>query len=131
MKVFEEEYNPEAEIKDAILLASRRSTPPLEGKFDVDTVEIGVIGKENPAFRKMSREEVACSWNSSSRDRMIPLDHAGGAPRKPRGAFRDPPGPAQGRAGPQGQPVEIEDVVAALNVFGNSSKRRSRARMKR
>jgi proteasome alpha subunit len=30
-----------------------------EGKFDVDTVEIGVIGRENPVFRKMSKEEVA------------------------------------------------------------------------
>jgi len=30
-----------------------------EGKFDVDQVEIGVIGNANPVFVKMSREEVA------------------------------------------------------------------------
>jgi proteasome alpha subunit len=30
-----------------------------EGKFDVDQVEIGVIAKDTPVFRKMSRQEVA------------------------------------------------------------------------
>ena len=30
-----------------------------EGKFDVDQVEIGIIEKATPLFRKMSREEVA------------------------------------------------------------------------
>jgi proteasome alpha subunit len=59
MKVFEEEYNPESEIKDAILLGLKALHSATEGKFDVDTVEIGVIGKKSPAFRKMSREEVA------------------------------------------------------------------------
>jgi len=42
-----------------ILLGLKALHSATEGKFDVDTVEIGVIGKENPAFRKMSREEVA------------------------------------------------------------------------
>ena len=59
MKVFEEEYNPESEIKDVILLGLKALHSATEGKFDVDTVEIGVIGKANPVFRKMSKEEVA------------------------------------------------------------------------
>jgi len=59
MKVFEEEYNPGSPIKDAILLGLKALHSATEGKFDVDTVEIGVIEKMKPAFRKMSREEVA------------------------------------------------------------------------
>jgi proteasome alpha subunit len=59
MKVFEEEYNPESEIKDVILLGLKALHSATEGKFDVDTVEIGVIGCQNPVFRKMSKEEVA------------------------------------------------------------------------
>jgi len=59
MKVFEEEYNPESEIKDVILLGLKALHSATEGKFDVDTVEIGVIGRVNPVFRKMSKEEVA------------------------------------------------------------------------
>lgn len=59
MKVFEEEYNPESEIKDVILLGLKALHSATEGKFDVDTVEIGVIGRTIPVFRKMSKEEVA------------------------------------------------------------------------
>jgi proteasome alpha subunit len=59
MKVFEEEYNPETEIKDAIPLGLKALHSATEGKFDVDQVEIGVIVKANPVFRKMSRPEVA------------------------------------------------------------------------
>jgi len=59
MKVFEEEYNPELEVKDVILLGLKALHSATEGKFDVDTVEIGVIGCQNPVFRKMSKEEVA------------------------------------------------------------------------
>jgi proteasome alpha subunit len=59
MKVFEEEYNPESEIKDAIPLGLKALHSATEGKFDVDQVEIGMIGKKVPVFRKMSREEVA------------------------------------------------------------------------
>jgi len=59
MKVFEEEYNPDAEIKDAILLGLKALHSATEGKFDVDTVEIGVIGHENAMFRKMTKDEVA------------------------------------------------------------------------
>jgi proteasome alpha subunit len=59
MKVFEEEYNPESGVKDAIMLGLKALHSATEGKFDVDQVEIGVIGKDNALFRKMSREEVA------------------------------------------------------------------------
>lgn len=59
MKVFEEEYNPESPVKAAILLGLKALHSATEGKFDVDTVEIGVVSREKPAFRKMSREEVA------------------------------------------------------------------------
>jgi proteasome alpha subunit len=59
MKVFEEEYNPETEIKDAIPLGLKALHSATEGKFDVDQVEIGIIAKANPVFRKMSRQEVA------------------------------------------------------------------------
>jgi proteasome alpha subunit len=59
MKVFEEEYNPESEVKEVILLGLKALHSATEGKFDVDTVEIGLIGRENPVFRKMSKEEVA------------------------------------------------------------------------
>jgi proteasome alpha subunit len=59
MKLFEEEYNPDAEIKDAILLGLKALHSATEGKFDVDTVEIGLIESANPTFRKMSKDEVA------------------------------------------------------------------------
>ena len=59
MKVFEEEYNPETGIKDAIMLGLKALHSATEGKFDVDQVEIGVIAKDTPVFRKMSRQEVA------------------------------------------------------------------------
>jgi proteasome alpha subunit len=59
MKVFEEEYNPESEIKDVIPLGLKALHSATEGKFDVDQVEIGMIAKANPVFMKMSRQEVA------------------------------------------------------------------------
>jgi len=59
MKVFEEEYSSETEIKDAIPLGLKALHSATEGKFDVDQVEIGVILKATPVFRKMSRQEVA------------------------------------------------------------------------
>jgi proteasome alpha subunit len=59
MKVFEEEYNTEMEIKDVILLGLKALHSATEGKFDVDTVEIGVIVKDKAVFRKMTKEEVA------------------------------------------------------------------------
>ena len=59
MKVFEEEYNPESPMKDCIMLGIKALHDATEGKFDVNTVEIGIIETENPVFRKMSKEEVA------------------------------------------------------------------------
>jgi proteasome endopeptidase complex, archaeal, alpha subunit len=59
MKVFEEEYNYEASLKDTILLGIKALHDATEGKFDVNTVEIGLIETKTPVFRKMSKEEVA------------------------------------------------------------------------
>lgn len=59
MKVFEEEYRPDLTLQDAILLGLKALHAATEGKFDVSMVEIGVVTDEVPAFRKMSREEVA------------------------------------------------------------------------
>jgi proteasome alpha subunit len=59
MKVFEEEYDYNASIKDTILLGIKALHEATEGKFDVNTVEIGVIEVKNPQFRKMSKDEVA------------------------------------------------------------------------
>ncbi len=59
MKVFEEEYRYETGIHESILLGLKALQEATEGKFDVNTVEIGVIEEKNPIFRKMSKEEVA------------------------------------------------------------------------
>lgn len=59
MKVFEEEYNPEASCRDAILLGLKALHAATEGKFDVNTVEMGIVDQKTRTFRKMTREEVA------------------------------------------------------------------------
>jgi proteasome alpha subunit len=59
MKVFEEEYNPEASCRDAILLGLKALHAATEGKFDVNTVEMGIVEGKARTFRKMSKEEVA------------------------------------------------------------------------
>lgn len=59
MKLFEEEYTHECTVHDAILLGLKALHEATEGKFDVNTVEIGVITRGEEEFRKMSREEVA------------------------------------------------------------------------
>ena len=59
MKVFEEEYNPDAGCKDAILLGLKALHAATEGKFDVNTVEMGIVESKTRSFRKMSKEEVA------------------------------------------------------------------------
>lgn len=59
MKLFEDEYTHECSIRDAISLGLRALHEATEGKFDVNTVEIGVITRDEEQFRKMSREEVA------------------------------------------------------------------------
>ncbi|KAF5090690.1 archaeal proteasome endopeptidase complex subunit alpha [Methanospirillum sp. J.3.6.1-F.2.7.3] len=59
MKLFEEEYTHECTIREAITLGLKALHEATEGKFDVNTVEIGVITRGQEEFRKMSREEVA------------------------------------------------------------------------
>ncbi|MDD1727744.1 MAG: proteasome subunit alpha, partial [Methanospirillum sp.] len=59
MKLFEEEYNYECSLDDAIKLGLKALNEATEGKFDVGTVEIGVISRNEGIFRKMTREEVA------------------------------------------------------------------------
>ena len=59
MKLFEEEYTHECSIRDAITLGLKALHEATEGKFDVKTVEIGVITRDEEQFRKMAREEVA------------------------------------------------------------------------
>ena len=59
MKVFEEEYNPDAGCKDAILLGLKALHAATEGKFDVNTVEIGIVEQKTHTFQKMTKEEVA------------------------------------------------------------------------
>jgi len=59
MKLFEDEFNSEASMSDAILLGLKSLRLATEGKFDVTAVEIGLIEIANPIFRKLSREEVA------------------------------------------------------------------------
>ena len=59
MKVFEEEYTADLPLKDAILLGLKALHSATEGKFDVDTVEMGVVESSTAQFKKMSKEEVA------------------------------------------------------------------------
>lgn len=59
MKLFEEEYSYEASVDDAIRLGLKALHEATEGKFDVNTVEIGIITRTSGSFRKMNREEVA------------------------------------------------------------------------
>ena len=59
MKVFEEEYDPEHSCKEAILLGLKALHAATEGKFDVNTVEIGLVSLQSGTFRKMAPEEVA------------------------------------------------------------------------
>jgi proteasome alpha subunit len=59
MKIFEEEYTADLSIKDAILLGLKALHSATEGKFDVDTVEIGIVERGDALFKKMTKEEVA------------------------------------------------------------------------
>jgi len=59
MKIFEEEYTASLTIKDAIFLGLKALHSATEGKFDVDTVEIGIVECSNAVFKKMTKEEVA------------------------------------------------------------------------
>jgi proteasome alpha subunit len=59
MKIFEEEYTASLSFKDAILLGLKALHSATEGKFDVDTVEIGIVERSDAVFKKMTKEEVA------------------------------------------------------------------------
>jgi len=59
MKIFDEEYDETMVMSNGILLGLRALHAATEGKFDVDTVEIGAIPNETGIFRKMTKEEVA------------------------------------------------------------------------
>ena len=59
MKVFEEEYTADLPLKDAILLGLKALHSATEGKFDVDTVEMGIVESSTAQFKKMTQEEVA------------------------------------------------------------------------
>ncbi|MDD1670606.1 MAG: archaeal proteasome endopeptidase complex subunit alpha [Methanomicrobiales archaeon] len=58
MKVFEEEFKEDAGCKEAILLGLKALHAATEGKFDVNTVEMGIVEQKTGGFRKMTREEV-------------------------------------------------------------------------
>jgi len=58
MKIFEEEYAPDAPCSEAIMLGLKALGAATEGKFDVGTVEMGIILTEDTQFRKMERNEV-------------------------------------------------------------------------
>jgi proteasome alpha subunit len=58
MKVFEEDYDPDMTSKEGIMMGLKALHAATEGKFDVNTVEIGIVDKADKLFRKMSAEEV-------------------------------------------------------------------------
>ncbi|MDD4127850.1 MAG: archaeal proteasome endopeptidase complex subunit alpha [Methanomicrobium sp.] len=58
MKVFEEDYKEDMKVSEAIPMGLKALHAATEGKFDVNTVEIGVVVLENAQFKKMSREDV-------------------------------------------------------------------------
>ncbi len=58
MKVFEDEYRDDHSFADTIKLGLKALNAATEGKFDVNTVEIGVISVEEKEFRKLEKDEV-------------------------------------------------------------------------
>jgi proteasome alpha subunit len=58
MKVFEDEYQEEADFSGAIKLGIKALHAATEGKFDVNTVEIGIASIEKQEFRRMEKDEV-------------------------------------------------------------------------
>lgn len=59
MRVFDEDYDATMTCSDAIPLGLRALHAATEGKFDVNTVEIGLVMLPEGKFSKMSKEEVA------------------------------------------------------------------------
>jgi len=58
MKMFEEDYREEMTCDEGIGLGLRALHAATEGKFDVNTVEIGIISSKDARFRKMEKDEV-------------------------------------------------------------------------
>lgn len=58
MKTFDEDYSEEMSCNDAINLGLKALHAATEGKFDVNTVEIGLVSTTDALFRKMTKEEV-------------------------------------------------------------------------
>lgn len=58
MKVFEEDYKDRMVISDAIPMGLKALHAATEGKFDVNTVEIGIVDLKTASFKKMTKEEV-------------------------------------------------------------------------
>jgi proteasome alpha subunit len=58
MKAFDEDYSEEMSCNDAINLGLKALHAATEGKFDVNTVEIGLVSTTDALFRKMTKEEV-------------------------------------------------------------------------
>lgn len=58
MKTFDEDYSEELNCNDAIQLGLKALHAATEGKFDVNTVEIGMVSTTDALFRKMTKEEV-------------------------------------------------------------------------
>jgi proteasome alpha subunit len=59
MKLFEEEYQYDCSLTDAIKLGLKALHEATEGKYDLNTIEIGAITKGENVFRKLSRDEIA------------------------------------------------------------------------
>lgn len=59
MKLFEEEYNEDASLEEAVLVGFKALHVATEGKLDVNTIEVGMIDTTSRVFRKMDRGEVA------------------------------------------------------------------------
>ncbi|MDT8357301.1 MAG: archaeal proteasome endopeptidase complex subunit alpha [Methanomicrobiaceae archaeon] len=58
MKTFDEQYHEDMSSSEAIILGLKALSAATEGKFDVNTVEIGIISVEDAIFRKMTADEV-------------------------------------------------------------------------
>jgi len=58
MKVFEDEYQEDADFAGAIGLGIKALHAATEGKLDVGAIEIGLVSIETREFRKLERDEV-------------------------------------------------------------------------
>ena len=58
LKVFEDEYQEDADFAGAIGLGIKALHAATEGKLDVGAIEIGLVSIETREFRKLERDEV-------------------------------------------------------------------------